>query len=257
MSRVVVPLGSVVFALIDPTPGHELAFNDWYERDHYYTVGTAAPGVFSAGRFVATRQLRAARDPNHSGIAGDPARGAHLALYFVLPGHDDARVAFATDQVRVAADEDRMFHEREHLHTWSYRPAFVWHGDADGVPVALALDHRYPAISVALVDLTEAADAVDPQVALAEAVAAAAPTGIAQILGLEPAYEIMPSSWIGEFDSARRRALVFFHDDGPLVGWGAASAVLDNLSTGGMVTVAWASAFHPAVFGTDIHADEI
>ena len=48
-------IGSVVFALIDPSPGHEIDFNHWYERDHYYTAGAAAPGVFSAGRYIAPR----------------------------------------------------------------------------------------------------------------------------------------------------------------------------------------------------------
>ena len=71
----VVRIGTVLFALIRPTPGHELDFNHWYERDHYYTTGTAAPGVFSAGRFV------------------QPESGWHLALYFVLPGFDAARIA--------------------------------------------------------------------------------------------------------------------------------------------------------------------
>ena len=52
MPESVVPLGSVVFALIDPSPGSEAAFNHWYERDHYYTAGVAAPGVFSAGHFI-------------------------------------------------------------------------------------------------------------------------------------------------------------------------------------------------------------
>ena len=85
----VVRLGSVILALIRPAPGHARAFNHWYERDHYYTAGTAAPGVFSAGRFI------------------EPDEGRHLALYFVLPGFDPARVEFATEQVLRADAEGR------------------------------------------------------------------------------------------------------------------------------------------------------
>ena len=31
-----VKLGAMLFTLVDPDPGHEVAYNRWYERDHYY-----------------------------------------------------------------------------------------------------------------------------------------------------------------------------------------------------------------------------
>lgn len=198
----VVRIGSVVFALIRPTAGHELAFNHWYERDHFYTAGLAAPGVFSAGRFV------------------QPESGWHLALYFVLPGHDDARVSFATQQVELAIAEDRMFAEREHLHTWSYAVDSAQTG-SDGVPPALALDHRYGALDVAIHD----SPFPTPP----------APAGAA--LCLRPRSRIMPSDWDGDVDPAVRRIVLSFH--------------------GGTVTVptpaeaVWSGRFVPMVIGTD------
>lgn len=195
----VVRIGSVVFALIRPSPGHEIAFNRWYERDHYYTAGLAAPGVFSAGRFV------------------QPESGWHLALYFVLPGHDEARVEFATAQVALAAAEDRLFGEREHLHTWTYDLGSVDLGD-DGVPLALALDHRYPEITVEMFD-------------------GDVPGVEGPALTLRPRVRVMPSTWDADIDPARSRTVVRF---------GPQSTVSE--------TAVWSARFVPVTFGTDSHA---
>jgi hypothetical protein len=210
----VVRIGSVIFALIQPTPGREQAFNRWYERDHYYTAGTAAPGVFSAARFV------------------QPETQTHLALYFVLPGHDEARVAFATEQVGRASTESRMFDDREHLHTWSYEIDVAWRSDQDVVPLALALDRRYPMVSVAMYDTDAGSHGVEPESGL----------GIDSIVVLRPQYEIMPSTWGGEVDSSRRRVAIAFHRD--------RSDVEPFAAYAGLV---WSSSFLPIVFGTDTH----
>lgn len=192
----VVRIGTVVFALIRPTPGHAREFNHWYERDHYYTTGLAAPGVFSGGRFI------------------QPATGWHLALYFVLPGFDQDRVAFATDQMAAAAAEDRLFEAREHLHTWTYDADSATRG-RDGVPLALALDHRYPELTVAMYDDT-------------------VPAAHGPALTLRPRARIMPSNWDGDVDPDRRRTVVCF---GP--------------SSIPMADAVWSGRFTPVVFGTD------
>jgi len=193
----VVRIGSVVFALIRPTAGHELAFNHWYERDHYYTTGLAAPGVFSAGRFV------------------QPESGWHLALYFVLPGFDAARVAFASQATAVAASNDRLFSEREHLHTWTYDVESSTRA-ADGVALALALDHRYDSITVGFYD-------------------DAPPVGPGPSLHLRPRERVMPSEWDGDIDVTRRRVVLGF----------GAGASCEGAS--------WSADFVPVVFGTDTH----
>ena len=254
MPSSVVPIGSVVFALIEPTPGHELAFNRWYERDHFYTAGMAAPGVFSGGRFIATRACKNLRDPADAGVAGDPGRGSHLALWFVLPGHDDARTAFAAEQMARAADDDRLFAEREHLHTWSCVPAWTWRADPHGVPPALALDHRYPAVSVVLMDHR------DPDRGLSEEVEVAARPAAEDldvILAMRPDHEVVSSTWSGEFDPLSRRVLVCFHPTGLDEGWRATQLLLERLTGGGRTKIAWASPFVAAVMGTDLHADDL
>jgi hypothetical protein len=198
----VVRIGSVVFALMRPTAGHERAFNHWYERDHFYTAGLAAPGVFSAGRFI------------------HPDSGWHLALYFVLPGHDEARIAFATEQLALAADDDRLFAEREHLHTWSHDVESAARG-TDNVPLALALDHRYPGLHVSMYD--------------GEAPRVAGPA-----LTLRARSRVMPADWDAGVEPGVRRILLQFGDAPAGVGDAAV----------------WSGAFVPMVIGTDTHITE-
>ena len=31
-----IKLGSMLFTLVEPRRGHEVAYNRWYERDHFY-----------------------------------------------------------------------------------------------------------------------------------------------------------------------------------------------------------------------------
>jgi hypothetical protein len=246
------PIGSVVFALIDPSPGHEIEFNHWYERDHFYTAGAAAPGVFSAGRYIAPRSCKDLRGA--SGVGAD--LGSHLALYFVMEGHDEARVDWAMQQVRLAAEEDRMFTERTHVHTWSYGVEWTWVSDADGVPPALSLDRRYDASTVVMVDLPAGAGREESMAALRSAWSDVdGPAAV--VLALRPGYEIMPAIALGEIDPDRRMTFVCFHDGDVDTGWQAVRSRFAELEHEGICAVAWASPFVVSIFGTDLYADEL
>ena len=246
------PIGSVVFALIDPSPGHEIDFNHWYERDHFYTAGAAAPGVFSAGRYIAPRVCKELRDDN--GVGSD--LGSHLALYFVMDGHDGARVDWAMEQVALAADEGRMVAERTHIHTWSYGEEGTWSSPVDGVPPALALDRRYDGATVVMVDLPASAGRPDSMAALFSEWADL-DDPIAVVLALRPGYEIMPSTALGDVDTDHRLTFICFHDGDVATGWQAARTRFERGERAGICSVAWASPFLLSVFGTDLYADEL
>ena len=49
-----IKLGSMLFTLVEPHRGHEVAYNRWYERDHFYSGCMIGPYQFAGKRFVAT-----------------------------------------------------------------------------------------------------------------------------------------------------------------------------------------------------------
>ncbi len=53
-----VKLGSMLFTLVEPHRGHEVAYNRWYERDHFYAGCMVGPYNFAGRRWVATAALK-------------------------------------------------------------------------------------------------------------------------------------------------------------------------------------------------------
>ena len=62
-------IGSTLLTLVDPHKGHEVAYNRWYERDHFYAGCMIGARTISGGRFVCTADLKALRYPEASPVA--------------------------------------------------------------------------------------------------------------------------------------------------------------------------------------------
>ena len=119
-----IKLGSMLVTLVEPRRGHEVAYNRWYERDHFYSGCMIGPYQFAGKRFVATAELKALRDPDSSAVTGEPDRGSFLSVYWVLDGYHDIWNRWAVDQVKALHKAGRMFNERDHVHTLLYR--YAW-----------------------------------------------------------------------------------------------------------------------------------
>lgn len=126
-----VAIGTAIVSYIEPAPGYAVAFNRWYERDHFPATVLAGPGVFAGARFVATRDCRDLR-PAAGTLFGDPARGAYLAVAWVLPGKQAEWDAWVVREMEAITAAGRLFAHREHLHTAVYR--FAW-SDGDAITV--------------------------------------------------------------------------------------------------------------------------
>ena len=63
MEQAPVKLGTMLFTMVEPRKGHEVEYNRWYERDHFYGGCLAGPYLFAGGRWVATKDLKAMRFP--------------------------------------------------------------------------------------------------------------------------------------------------------------------------------------------------
>jgi hypothetical protein len=136
---VTVEIGTAIVSYIEPHAGQAVAFNRWYERDHFPATVKAGPGVFSAARFVATRDCKALR-PDAGRLFGDPGRGSYLAVAWVLPGKQTEWDAWVAREMETIAAQDRLFAGRDHVQTGVYR--YVSHsGPVDAV---VALDCGFP-----------------------------------------------------------------------------------------------------------------
>lgn len=146
-----VALGSAIFALHDPHPGHERAFNRYYERDHLYAAGAMAPWTISARRWVATAPLKALRYPD-PGPFGPARLGSYLAAYWIQAERLGEQQAWVSEQMSALDAAGRTFAERDVQTATTYDHLGAWQRDDDGVPPFMALDHDYRALMWVIVE---------------------------------------------------------------------------------------------------------
>ena len=63
---------------------------------------------------------------------------------------------WGTEQVNWLHANDRMFSERDHIHTLMYKFLDEQHARPDGVPAELALDHHFPGLVAVIGEVAEA-----------------------------------------------------------------------------------------------------
>ena len=73
-----IKLGGALVTMVEPHKGHEVAYNRWYERDHFYAGCMIGPWLFAGRRWVAPRALKDLRFPATSPVAEPDASGADL-----------------------------------------------------------------------------------------------------------------------------------------------------------------------------------
>jgi hypothetical protein len=256
-----IELGMALFTLVEPHRGHEVAYNRWYERDHFYAGCMIGPYNLSGRRFVATRQLKDLRYPVANPIVPDSGTGSYLALYWVLAGHTDEWNTWAVDQVNALHAAGRMFTDRDHVHTLLYDYEWAVSRDPDGVPPELALDHPYAGAVAVFVDPTDGDRAtLDPWLRdeLLPGVLAGSAAG--QVLSFSPRLLLAdaPSDVGRQAPPPGRQLQLWFLDADPSVAWEKTFAVLgDRIAESGRADVVWAAPFVPTIPGTDTYTDQL
>jgi hypothetical protein len=257
-----VKLGSMLLTLVEPRRGHEVAYNRWYERDHFYAGCMVGPYNFAGSRFVATAQLKELRDPDPSVITGTPTRGSYVAVYWVLDGYYDVWQRWALRQVNALHAAGRMFEERDHVHTLLYDFRWEHRRDPDGVPVELALDHPYRGFVPVFIDRADTVTNEELWEWLrtehlpdllpgtdADLVAAFTP------IALEGD---APGDVPREAASDTRTVLLWFLNTPPEVAWEPVIAEhRRRLEASGKGTVVAALPFIPTIPGTDTYTDQL
>jgi hypothetical protein len=249
-----VRLGSMLFTLVEPHRGHEVAYNRWYERDHFYAGCMVGPWLFAGRRFVATRALKDLRFGSEAGLFGGVDLGSYVAIYWILDEHHDDHVDWALRQVQWLHANGRMFAERDHIHTLLYRHAFTAaaHGDAS-VPAELALDHPFAGVTAALVRPAPGVSADD----LRAHAGSRSPREL--VVGFNPIPLPADAPVIQQGHDRLDGCLLqlSFSTTSPIEGWEDERGSTERLRSDGLGDVLWAAPFIPTVPGTDIYADQL
>ena len=226
-----IDVGSMLFTLVEPHKGHEVAYNRWYERDHFYAGCMVGAYNFAGRRWVAPRRLKALRRPAD-------APGSYLALYWVLAGHHQEWNKWAYHQLKQLHVDGRMFDHRDHVHTLLYTKESVEYRDPDPVPAALALDHPYHGLVVTMGNATPAR--------------APLPQAAATRIRWTPMPLLVDAPGVAKDEGGGERFLdLYFLQADPEQVWDQFAAVGDDPA------VEWIGGFIPTVVGTDTYTDEL
>lgn len=255
-----VALGSAIFALHDPHPGHERDFNRWYERDHMYAGAVLAPWVLSAQRWVATAPLKDLRYPAE-GPFGASRRGSYLAVYWIQEGRLEDQQAFAMVENAKIAEQGRNFEHRDAVSATTYQYAGGIERDPDGVPPELALEHRYPGLVWAVVERTGApledlrSWLIDEHLPSAMA---GSPIALSLLFTPLPKADWWPKAAPEVPGVGDRFFLMFFLEADPRACWDDQFKSFGKAVEGsGLGRALLVAPFIPTVPGTDIYTDQL
>jgi hypothetical protein len=253
-------VGSMLWVFTDPHRGHELAYNRWYERDHYYGGCMIGAANFAGSRWVATRRHKAARLPADPDMSFPRDAGSYACVFYVLDGHHEQWLDWSTPQVHHLYDNDRGFAARTHYNTGTYNYEWRAYRDANPVPLELALDHHYTGLVAQFVSPNDGAsredvdkwfDAYLPEWLPGSPVASVSSWSTIPLLDTKP--DFMPE----DGEPAERLLLLYFHEDDPLESWPRHERLAADLDDSGVARVALAAPFVATDVGTDRHVDEL
>jgi hypothetical protein len=258
-----IELGTLLFTMVEPWRGHEVEYNRWYERDHFYAGCMVGAYNFAGDRFVATRPLKELRYPAESPMTPDPMTGSYLALYWVLKGHHDEWNRWSVDNVHMLHQTGRMFAERTHIHTVLYQHEWSLQRTPTGTPIELALDRGYAGLVVNVGEVREGCHHDD----VAEWMRTRwAPEAFGATWGPDlfsyatplPLLDDAPADVPRVANAERRFLQLHFLDHDPTLDWEAGYGRFGaELDESGVATHLWTSPFIQTVFGTDTYTDQL
>ncbi len=242
-----------------------MAYNRWYERDHFYAGCLVGPWLFSGRRWVATRDLKDLRFPADSPLASPVDAGSYLAVYWVLEGRHDEHFAWAIDQVVELYQDGRGFAERVHAHTVLLHEPWSHYRDHDPVPIALALDHPYKGLAVLAVDPagnTTADDLNDYLRAealpgLMDGSAVASMVSWRYINASDGVTGRAPMDLGTPPGPPERQIQMFFCDSEPSSVWHRFREYATGLRRAEVAETVFAAPFRPTIVGTDAYTDQL
>jgi hypothetical protein len=257
-------IGGALISMVEPHPGHEYAYNRWYEDDHYYSGALFMPWMFAGRRYVATRELQLMRYPRESPIAQPVTAGAYLHLYWITPGHVEDHIRWSVGTNQVLRRENRIYLDRTHVYTSFQDFVGSIAREARGPRDYQALDHPYGGVVMEVIDAAEGHDRNELDAWLREQYlpwvhrSPENPIGMTVWFAPQPLPDDkMPD--VADIPGVDRRLTVLhFLDDDPRDVWEARfTANGDRVELGGIGTMQFAAPFVPVLHGTDLYVDEL
>ncbi|GAB7032903.1 hypothetical protein AB0G35_06475 [Streptomyces sp. NPDC021749] len=145
--------GHALITMVEPHPGHEYAYNRWYEDDHYIAGAMAMPWMFAGRRWVATRELQLLRYPQESAVARPVTAGCYLSTYWLTEGRYDEHMRWTVAINRRLNRDGRIHQHRTHVFTaFQDHLATVYRDGAAGPRDFHALDHPYAGLVLEVID---------------------------------------------------------------------------------------------------------
>lgn len=253
-------VGTMLWVFTDPHRGHELAYNRWYERDHYYGGCMIGAANFAGSRWVATRRHKDARIPSEPEMPFPRDAGSYACVYYILDGCHDEWLEWSTPQVHHLYETDRGFTARTHYNTGTYRYEWRAYRDVNPVPLELAFDHRYAGMVAQFVTLEDGVsrdemdkwfDAYLPQWLPGSPIATVSSWSTIPLLDTKP-------DFVPDDREHRERVLILhLHEDDPLESWDRHRQLAADLEDSGIAQVALAAPFAATEVGTDRYVDEL
>ena len=251
-----IDVGAMLFTLVEPHRGYEVAYNRWYERDHFYAGCMIGAGNFAGRRWVAPRPYKDLRHvPEDSPVAPDARTGSYLALYWVLDGMLEEWNRWAYRQLKQLHVDDRMFEHRDHVHTLLYTRDHVRYRDEDPVPAALALDHPFSGLTVVIGEASGNRDELDAWYAEQPL-----PGSAAMRITWTPMPLLVDAPGVKKSEGSDAKFIhLYFLDRDPadVISAGALAEHARDLEATGLGTVQWAGPFIPTIPGTDTYTDQL
>ncbi|MFI6037455.1 hypothetical protein ACIBBD_25425 [Streptomyces sp. NPDC051315] len=255
--------GHALITLVEPHPGHEYAYNRWYEDDHYYAGAMAMPWMYAGRRWVATRDLQLLRRPEKSAVAQPVTAGCYLSTYWITDGRYDDHMRWTVAINKRLNRDARVYRDRTHVFTaFQDHEATVYRDGAAGPRDLHALDHPYAGLVLQVID----AESSSRRAALLEwlrtrhlpAHLAASPAAMVTVFRPTP----LPGdrmTYVKQVEGVDTRlTLLWFLETDPRECWAAHFTGLEEtVGESGLGGVELLAPFIPTVPGTDRYVDQL
>lgn len=255
--------GHALITMVEPHPGHEYAYNRWYEDDHYIAGAMAMPWIYAGRRWVATRDLQLLRYPEDSAVASPVTAGCYISTYWITEGRYADHMKWTVGINKRLNRDDRVHQDRTHVFTsFQDHEATVYRDGAAGPRDFHALDHPYEGLVVQVID----AEGPEQRDALLEWLRAEhlparlkdSPAALVTVFRPTP----LPGdrmTYVKQVEGVDTRlTLLWFLQEDPRERWDPCfTGLAEAVAASGLGKVQFVAPFIPTIPGTDTYVDRL